>query len=176
MSRSRVYLDTWVLAALVSKNKGRRSHSEWKILKKLTGSSIDVVVPQAVLGETMAVVMRKGHIRDKAGAIGAILNGLLKNLDHVPEMPSGDVEGPGAHGVPGVPKTAKITVKLCEYLDLNFADSLILAHALADPRSIHLITDDACLQSDRVKQFEKEMRNNGERERKLLVTDRFSHG
>ena len=177
MSRSRVYLDTWVLVGLVSRDSKRRSRSEWKILKKLTGGAIDVVVPQVVLGEAVAAVVKKGHIEDKAKAVGTILNILLNTPDRVPEMPSGDPEGPGAYGKPGVPETAGLTVKLCgKGFDLGFADALILAHVLADPYSTHLIADDARLQSNAVRELEKEMRENGERVRELSVADRFSHG
>ena len=73
-------------------------------------------------------------------------------------------------------KKVSENLRLCEELDLNFADALILAHALADPYSTHLITGDVRLRSDGVEKFEEDMRNSGERERKLLVDDRFSHG
>ena len=33
MSRSRVYLDTWVLVGLISGNREERNRLEWKILK-----------------------------------------------------------------------------------------------------------------------------------------------
>ena len=105
-----------------------------------------------------------------------MLGDLLKHLDRVLEMPSGDARKPGLHKRPGASKTARLTVRLCEELSLDFADALILAHALADPHSTHLITDDTDLQSNKVRKFEAEMRNNGERERELSVTDRFSHG
>ena len=177
MSRSRVYLDTWVLVGLISGNREERNHLEWKILKKLTGGAVDVVVPQVVLGEAVAAIMRKDGVKDKVDAIGAMLNCLLNNLERIPEMPSGDAEGPGPYEKPGVPKTAKLTVKLCgEGFDLKFADALMLAHVLADPHSTHLITGDTRFRSYRVKEFEREMREEGERVRELSVTDRFSHG
>ena len=178
MSRSRVYLDTWVLVGLASGDRGERNHSKWQILKKLTGGAIDVVVPQVVLGEAVAAVMRKNRSKskaDKVAIVNKMLHDLLDNLERMPEMPSGDPEGSGAYGKPGVPKTAELTVELCgKEFDLEFADALILAHALADPHSTHLITDDGKIRSYKVKEFEKKMRDYEERERELSVTNRFS--
>ena len=164
MSRSRVCLDTRVLVGLASGNKGEHGHSKWQILKKLTGGAIDVAVPQVVLGEA-------------ATAVGEMLCDLLDNHDGMPEMPSGDPETPGAYGKPGVPEAAGLAVKLCgKGFDLEFADALMLARALADPYSARLIADDARLQSYAVRGLKKEMRENGERDGGSSVTDRFSHG
>ena len=127
MSRSRVCLDTRVLVGLASVDMGERSHSKCQILKKLTGGAIDVVVPQVVLGEAVAAVMRKNRSKskaDKVTIVNEMLHDLLDNLERMPEMPSGDPEGPGAYGKPGVPETAGLTVKLCgKGFDLGFADA-----------------------------------------------------
>lgn len=124
MSRSRICLDTRVLVGLASGDSKQLSRLKWQILKKLTGGAIDVVVPQVVLGEAVAAVVKKGHIEDKAKAVGAIPNTLLNKLDRVPETPSGDPETPGAYGKPGVPEAAGLAVKLCgKGFDLGFADA-----------------------------------------------------
>ena len=127
ISGSRVCLDTRVLVGLVSRDSKRRSRSEWKILKKLTGGAIDLAVPRVAPGGAVAAVMRKARIKtkaDKAAAVGEMFCDLLDNPERMPEMPFGDPETPGAYGKPGVPQTAGLTVKLCgNGFDLGFADA-----------------------------------------------------
>ena len=161
MSRSRVYPDTWVLAGLVL--GGRRDRGYFKrMLRKLDAGTIDVVVPQAVLGEAVAVVMRKSS-GDSVALVGAMLDEIRDLVDPRDRMPSTTA------------KIAGLATNLSNDMGVEFTDALILSHALCDPHSTHLITNDQKLLSNKVKDIELEMRNNSERSRRLSVSDNFSH-
>ena len=137
MSRSRVYLDTWVLTGLVLGKRGVRGDFK-RILSKLDAGTIDVVVPQVVLGEAVAVVMRK-RPGDSLDLIREMLDEIRDLVDPADRMPSTTA------------KIAGLAANLSNDVEVEFTDALILSHALCDPHSTHLITDDQKLLSNKVK-------------------------
>ena len=161
MSRSRVYLDTWVLVGLVLESRGGRGYFK-RIIHRLDAGTVDVVVPQIVLGEAVAVVMRE-RPDDGSDLIGVMLGEIRDLVDPKDHMP------------PTTAEIAKLAVSLRNDIGVEFTDALILGHALCDPHSTHLITNDQELLSSRVEDIEMEMRNDGERSRRLSVSDNFAH-
>lgn len=161
MSRSRVYLDTWVLVGLVLGKRGVKGDFK-RTLRKLDAGTIDVVVPQVVLGEAVAVVMRE-RPGDSLDLIREMLDEIRDLVDSADRMPSTTA------------KIAGLATNLNNDVGVEFTDALILGHALCDPHSTHLITDDQKLLSNKVKDIELKMRNNDERVRRLSVSDSFSH-
>ncbi len=134
MSRSRVYLDMWVLTGLVL--GGRRDRRYFKqMLRKLDAGTIDVVVPQAVLGEAVAVVMRNSpdNSLDLIGEMLGEIRNLVDPRDHMPPITA---------------KIAELATNLNNETGMEFTDALILSHALCDPHSTHLITNDQELLSN----------------------------
>lgn len=162
MSRSRVYLDTWVLVGLVLERRGERGYFKW-IIHRLDAGTIDVVVPQVVLGEAVAVVMREIPAQNNLDLIEEMLGYLRDLVDPKIGMP------------PTTFEVASLAMDLSKDLDLEFTDALILGHALCDPHSTHLITNDQELLSNKVEDIEIKMRNDGERSRRLSVSDNFTH-
>lgn len=161
MSRSRVYLDTWVLVGLVLESRRGRGYFK-RIIRRLDVGTVDVVVPQIVLGEAVAVVMRE-RPDDGPDLIRAMLGEIRDLVDPRDHIPSTTAE------------IAKLAVSLHDDIGVEFTDALILGHALCDPHSTHLITNDQELLSNKVKDIEVNMRNNGERSRRLSVSDSFTH-
>lgn len=162
MSRSRVYLDSWIPVGLVLGRRGERSDAK-RILRKLDTNTIDVFVPQVVLGEAATVVMREIPVQNNLDLIEEMLGYIRDLVDPKIDMP------------PTTFEVAGLAMDLSKALDLDFTDALILGHALCDPHSTHLITNDQELLSNKVEDIEMKMRNDGERSRRLSVSDNFTH-
>lgn len=159
MSKSRVYLDTSVLVGLIPGKQGDRSHYKG-ILSRLDAGTIDVVVPQVVLGEAVAVAVRNIPGSDRQQTIWTMLDDIQYLVDQKRGMP------------PVTSRIVALATELSQKLGLSsFTDAMVLAHALNDPLSTLLITDDSELHSGKVGELERQMRKDGKRERTLSVTD-----
>ena len=165
MSRSRVYLDTWVLVGLVLENRGGRGYFK-RIIHRLDAGTIDVVVPQVVLGEAVAVVVAV-VMRERPDDGSDLIRVMLGEIR--------DLVDPREHMPPTTAEIAKLAVRLRDDMGVEFTDVLILSHALCDPHSTHLITNDQELLSNKVEDIEMKMRNDGKRSRRFSVSDNFTH-
>ena len=93
----------------------------------MNAGTIDVVVPQAVLGEAVAVVMRE-RPGDSVALVGEMLGEIRDLVDPRGHMPSTTA------------KIAGLATNLSNAMGVEFTDALILSHALCDPHATHLIT------------------------------------
>lgn len=159
VSKSHVYLDTSVLVGLIPGKMRDRSHYK-SVLSRLDAHTIDVIVPQVVLGEAVAVVMRDIPDSELQQSLWTVLNDVQCVVDQ-------------KHGIPPVTMDiVTLATDLSMKLGLSsFTDALVLAHALNATLSTRLITDDAELHSSKVGELERQMRSDGKRERTLSVTD-----
>ena len=129
-----------------------------RILSRLDAGTIDVVIPQVVMGEAVSIIMRD------APASANPLDATRRMLEDVR-----DLADPKNRMPPTTASIADMAKTLSKRLRLQFTDALILSHALCDPNSTNLITDDRKLLSEGVKEVEMEMRSSGKRRRRLLV-------
>ena len=155
-ARRRVHLDTW--AAVEVLIGGKYANILLDIMQRSGAASYSLVVSQAALGEADAVILRRGS--DAARMLLALLAPLA---DHRVD--------PG-RCMPPVNATVLAMVNELMVLapELDMTDRIILAHALADPDSIFLITGDyAMLENDSITQYEERLRKQGRRREKLVI-------
>ena len=151
-----------MLVGLASKKVGERSSFKG-IIHRLDAGTIDVIVPQIVLGEAVAIITRDDP-EDAPQLIQNVLGSIRDLVSPESSMP------------PVTAPVSRIAIKMSRDLKMDFTDALILAHALNDPHSTYLLTADRKMLSDQVVEFEENMRSNGKRGRKLRIAEHFGHG
>lgn len=158
---TRVYLDTWLLRALISKES--KKEEVRREVTRLRSNSFDVIVPQIVLGEAFGTIMRD---YDNPNEVRSILN---KLYDHLRRM----MDTPGSCIPPvtvDIMEKAKELKKADSYL--GDTDIIIVAQALLDRTSQRLLTADTKLTSSTViKEEERKMRQNDQRDLELRIVD-----
>jgi len=158
MLATRIYLDTWLLRALISDKAQERSEANHEI-SKLRSQSFESVIPQIVLGETVSTIMRDFSDPND------IHNKLAKLYDSI---------RPILNPRTCLPPPTKEAYKIAEELknadgNLRDTDLLIVAQALIDPESERLLTPDKdLLDSEVIREKEKEMREIDNSRIKLL--------
>jgi len=157
---TRVYLDTWILRALISKNNAERKDALHEITR-LESNSFDVVISQVVLGEAFATIMRDYGSNDIRRILSKLYDSLVKIVDADSCLP---------------PITVNIVekAKMLKKKDprLKDTDAIIAAQALLDRYSQRLLTADTDLLHSRIiKDKEKRMRDEYERNLELKVVD-----
>ena len=152
----RVHLDTW--AFMVVLLGGKYADVLKDIMRRSGAGSYSLVASQAALGEADAVILRRG--RDASRMLLSLL-ALLS--DHRID--------PGRCMPPLNVAVLAIVNELMDVVpELDMTDRIILAHALADPDSVFLITgDSAMLKNDRISLYEEWLRGQGRRNAKLEI-------
>ena len=155
-AQRRVHLDTWaVMDVLVG---GKYAKVLVEIMRRSGAGSYSLVVSQAALGEADAVILRRGS--DAARMLLALLALLADHrVDPGRCMP---------------PLNASVLSIVNEFVrvapELDMADRIILAHALADPDSVFFITGDcAMLKNSAAVRYEARLRAQGRRREKLVI-------
>ena len=157
MAVRRVHLDTW--AFMVVLLGGKYADILKDIMRRSGAGSYSLVASQAALGEADAVILRRG--KDAARMLLSLLALLADHrIDPGRCMP---------------PLNAAVLAIVNELMavapELDMTDRIILAHALADPDSVFLITGDcALLENKTIEQYEEGLRAQGRRNVKLEIT------
>ncbi len=128
------------------------------IMRRSGPGSYSLVASQAAPGEADAVILRRGK-----GAARMLLSLLALLFDHRIDP---------SRCMP--PLDAAVLAIVNELMDvvpaLDMTDRIILAHALADPDSVFLITGDrALLENEAIKHYEGRLRAQGRRNAKLEI-------
>ena len=153
----RVHLDTWAFMAVLLGDKYADILKD--IMRRSGAGSYSLVASQAALGEADAVILRRG--RD---AVRMLLSLLALLFDH--RIDPGRCMPPLDDAV-----LAIVNELMAVAPELDMTDRIILAHALADPDSVFLITGDrALLENEAIKQYEARLRAMGRRNAKLEIT------
>lgn len=158
---TRVYLDTYVLRGLVSSNKPERSEALSEI-SKLANASFETIIPQIVLGEALATIIRDYPDPNDAHATIKRLYDRIVQI-HVPDR-----------GFPPISVKILGEAELLKDGDghLGDTDAIIAAQALLDPDSQRLLTADRkMLESEAIRGEEERLRNSGDRRAKLKIVD-----
>ena len=156
MAVRRVHFDTWAFMAVLL--GGKYADILEDIMRRSGPGSYSLVVSQAALGEADAVILRRG--KDAARMLLSLLALLADyRVDPGRCMP---------------PLDAAVLAIVNELMDavpeLDMTDRIILAHALADPDSVFLITGDyAMLENKAIVQYEERLRSQGRRNAKLVI-------
>ena len=157
MGISRVYLDSYYLLEMITRTPDRDAK---KLLYTIKSDSFEIFVPQIVLGEVVAKIFTK-PAKDREDALSK-LHKVLQ--DHGIDPDSCMPPPPGA-----VLEIARRLRAADSYLDVT--DALIVSHALADPHSKFFFTPDSKLtQNPRVKELEKLLRIDNQRDAKLKIS------
>ncbi len=158
---TKVYLDTYVLRGLVSSKKPERSEALGEI-SKLANASFETVMPQIVLGEALATIIRDYSDPNDAHATIKHLYDKIMQI-HVPDR-----------GFPVITMKILGEAKLLKDRDehLSDTDAIIVAQSLLDPDSQRLLTADRkMLDSDVIVDEEKHLRDSGSRRVQLRIVD-----
>ena len=137
---------------------GKHANVLREIMRRSGPDSYSLVASQAAPGEADAVILRRG--RDAVGMLFALLALLADyRVDPGRCMP---------------PLDAAVLAIVNELMDavpeLDMTDRVILAHALADPDSVFLITGDyAMLENKAIMRYEEWLRAQGRRNAKLVI-------
>lgn len=153
----RVHLDTWALmVALVG---GEFEDRVKQLLRQSGTHSYSFVTCQVALGEAVAVILRDGPDSVR------LLHGLLGLL--------ADIRVDPGRCMPPIDRaTFAVANELLSVVpELDMADRVILAHALADPDSLFFITNDRkMVNNPLIIRYEKSLRTQGRRNTKLTIT------
>jgi predicted nucleic acid-binding protein len=157
VAHGRVYLDSHLF-----RDKLRERYEGQHLKKHISASHLEVVVPQAVLGEIISVVMR-----DNISDINTLHLKVRKIVDEAlylvqPEtcMPAFKFEMMG-----------HITYiqRVCQ---IDPTDALIFGHAIHDPESEYFVTTDRkVLYNSEIVCYEDDLRKQVKRNRRLNITD-----
>jgi len=158
-----IYIDTCYFHAYLIGDRDEKEISNQifqKIFKCIENPNIKVIIPFIVVGEVINNINRKIPDKDKTDVVMKFWR-LIKNLK--------------ADFAPPRSECFKLANKIIETDDrIEAVDSEILSQALCDPNSSHLLCSDTkVLHSNQIKDLEKTMRKNNERNRKLYITDEF---
>ena len=155
-----VYLDTWLLRAYVSKNSSERRDAA-RLLARLQSGVYVVKVPQVIIGEAVATVMRDYDPDEWEEVVGRMMQAIADVADPATCLPPLDTA----------------VVELADQLKARIVgladtDALLAAQALSDPQAQKVLTRDKLLGgSDILKAVVREMIENGEREYTLKFDD-----
>ena len=159
---TRVYLDTWLLRALVSDQGHERGDAKHE-LSKLVSNSFEVVVPQIALGEAFATIMR-----DYSDNLAEAHNKLIKLHDDLKLV----IDSRTCLPSPTILSLQYAQEMKNEDSNLRETDLLIVSQALVDPESQRLLTADRdLLDSMVITNKEQELRDSGNRNQVLKIVD-----
>ena len=128
-----VYLDTWSLREIVSKERKARRAST-RTLARLESGVHTAKVPQTVIGEAVATIMRDFVEGEWVGAVGRIMRAVAGVAN-----PSTSLPPPG-------PEELEMAGRILDKIPrLGASDALIMAQTLLDDESQKLITRDALI-------------------------------
>ena len=160
-----IYIDTYFVQGYLW---GKRDEEEIikpifsKIKKSIKNPDINVKIPSIVVGELINN-LRKNSDHVERGKIMYNFFDLLNNLE-------AEIIAPNkcSFGI------AKSLIKQDDYLENHPSDVLIASCALCDPDSSHLLFHDSLfLESMTLEKTEKDMQNEGKRNRPLKITEEF---
>lgn len=145
---TRSYLDTFYLRGIVSKDRGERALSN-RLLSRISQKSFEVIIPQVVMGEFFAIILRDSKREEINEQLMKMINKLHDiNLDINSCIPPPNEEVFNC-----------IQELRNQKVSLDPTDLVIVAHALADPDSKFLFTTDKkMIESDIITVIEKKMR------------------
>ena len=157
-----VYLDTWAPRLLVAKKAADRSRAA-RLFAQLERGDYDVKVPQVVVGEAVTTAMRDFEPGGWEEPICRMLRAIEKVSDPATCFPPPD------------PDTCEMAKQMMANVrGMTQADSFVAAHAVRDPLSQKLITDDAILTNTPwLAELEWTSRRDGERIMHLKFVDRL---
>jgi len=156
-----VFLDSWLLRGYVSSNTLEASDARHQ-LSKLESNSYSVFIPQIVIGETISTMLRdfptKHDLDNKLSKLTDTLQSILDLRKNLP------------------PLTMLVVDKAHELIEmdsvLDNTDALIASHALMEPYSQRLLTDDRkLLDSEAIKEMDKRMNSDRIRKKRLKIVD-----
>ena len=155
-----VYLDTWALREVVSKNPlGRRKSAQR--FARLESGVYSVKVPQMVVGEAVTTVTRDYDRAEWEETVGKIMQAI------------GMVADPATCFPPPEPATAELAGRLtARDRKMTKTDAFVAAQALLDTESQKVVTGDGVLRrSAQLAEEEERMRRDGERSKRLEFGD-----
>ena len=155
------YPDTWVLGGIVSKRHNERREVA-RLLARL-GSGVHVVkVPQVIIGETVATVMRDFDPDEWEETVGRIMRAAADVADPATCLPPLDTAV--------AERARRLMNNIKRWTD---TDALFAAQALQGPESQKVLTNDSTLTgSDELREMSREMKENGERSWDLKFSDK----
>ena len=146
------YPNTWVLGGIVSKRHCERREAA-RLLARLESGAHVVKVPQVIIGEAVATVMRDYGPDEWEGAVGRIMQAVADVADPATCLPPLDT---------AVAERARRLMSNIKRL--TDTDALFAAQALQDPESQKVLTKDRLLTgSGQIAEMAREMKENGER-------------
>jgi predicted nucleic acid-binding protein len=160
----RIYLDTWLLRGLVSNKPSESSYCRSLVSKLKNG--YDVVVPQIVLGEVFAVIVRDNQDPNKVYLKLKELCNELYNITKPNEC---------------LPPPTEDIINCMQRLrareaNVRDTDLMVVAHALIDPESERLLTEDKnILNSSEIQTMESQLRAEEKRVKQLRIIDRLRY-
>ena len=157
-----VYLDTWVLREVVSKSPLIRRKSAQRFAR--LGSGVYTVkVPQTVIGEAVATVMRDFDHGEREELVGRIMQAVTSVVD-----PATCIPPPGR-------ATVELAMQMMAHVRrLAMTDAHVTAQALSDTESQKIVTKDSRLTAAAwLKAEEQRMREDGKRQKRLKIDDKL---
>ena len=156
-----VYLDTWILRAYVSKNSRERRDAA-HLLARLQSGVYVVKVPQVIIGEAVATVMRDYDPDEWEEVVGRMMRAIADVADPATCLPPLDTAV--------VERADQLKARIVGLAD---TDALLAAQALNDPQAQKVVTRDHLLSTSNIlKAVVREMIENGEREFSLKFGDK----
>lgn len=128
----------------------------------INGPSFEIIIPQTVLGESVAKILQKVDPADAVRVLGRLA--ILVQRYNI--RPGTCLTPPGKDAL----EIAGDLKRLDERLDGT--DIIIAAHALSDPDAKFFLTHDKrLLKNATIERYEKEMRDDGRRNKKLEIKE-----
>ena len=152
------YVDTWGLREILAKKSVDRKRVA-RIFARLESGDYDVKVPQIVIGEAVTTAMRDYGPGEWEEPVRKMLRAVERVAD------------PGTCFPPPDPEAAELAEQIMANVKgMTRIDAFVAAHALLDPMSQKLITNDAVLQNAAwLIELELQMRLDGRRIKKLKI-------
>ena len=157
---SRAYIDTHYFLSIVYDEDD--APDARRLFSKLDNSSYRVLVPQIILGETVAKILVKSSADGLKDDLGKLCEIFFKHKISVEEC------------LPSVSRDASRMMLVLQGVDerLTPNDAMILSEALADPDSKFFFTNDSdMLVSLKIKEYESELFESGSRNTRLKIRD-----
>ena len=152
------YMDTWGPRGLLEKKPADR---KWvaRTFARLESGDYDVRVPQIVIGEAVTTAMRDYGPGEWEEPVRKMLRAVERVAD------------PGTCFPPPDPQAAELAAEIMANVEgMTKVDAFVAAHALLDPMSQKLITNDAVLKNAAwLIEMERQMRRDGKRIKKLKI-------
>ena len=153
------YFDTNIL--LLATGYEQMDYDMTQTMKKIL-YNYKIKIPQIVLGETVAIIMKK--TRDDRQTCLADLESKLDEIESVSD-----------NFPPPTNNVIKIARELHEISDIiNDADSLVLAHAIADNDATRFFTKDRAMKNNRMVDYIKKLQSDGIRDKSLKLQPVFT--